>query len=96
MQASIACGIGSQGTLIAVHKYFSRLVVTAAVVMLGQPSPMIAGESGGGARAAGEATVAPEFTNRLVHSRNPYLLLHAHNPVDWYPWGPEAFATAKR
>jgi uncharacterized protein YyaL (SSP411 family) len=95
-QASIACGIGSQGTLIAVHKYFSRLVVTAAVVMLGQPSPMIAGESGGGARAAGEATVAPEFTNRLIHSRNPYLLLHAHNPVDWYPWGPEAFAKAKR
>ena len=26
---------------------------------------------------------------------SPYLLLHAHNPVDWYPWGPEAFAKAK-
>ena len=34
-------------------------------------------------------------TNRLIHSADPYLLLHAHNPVDWYPWGPEAFAKAK-
>lgn len=35
------------------------------------------------------------FTNRLINSDAPYLLLHAHNPVDWYPWGPEAFAQAK-
>src|SRR6266851_3575351 len=35
------------------------------------------------------------YTNRLVDSHNPYLLLHAHNPVDWYPWGPEALAKAK-
>ncbi len=37
----------------------------------------------------------PAYTNRLVHSADPYLLLHAHNPVDWYPWGAEAFAKAK-
>ena len=36
------------------------------------------------------------YTNRLIHSRNPYLLLHAHNPVDWYPWGPEAITKAKQ
>jgi uncharacterized protein len=36
------------------------------------------------------------FTNRLIHEKSPYLLLHAHNPVDWYPWGEEAFAKAKR
>ena len=35
-------------------------------------------------------------TNRLIDSNNPYLLLHAHNPVDWYPWGPEALQKAKR
>ena len=35
-------------------------------------------------------------TNRLIHEKSPYLLLHAHNPVDWYPWGEEAFAKAKR
>jgi hypothetical protein len=36
-----------------------------------------------------------KFTNRLVHETSPYLLQHAHNPVDWYPWGEGAFARAK-
>jgi uncharacterized protein YyaL (SSP411 family) len=35
------------------------------------------------------------MTNRLAHETSPYLLQHAHNPVDWYPWGPEALARAK-
>ncbi len=34
--------------------------------------------------------------NRLVHEKSPYLLQHAHNPVDWYPWGEEAFQKAKK
>jgi uncharacterized protein len=34
-------------------------------------------------------------TNRLIHETSPYLLQHAHNPVDWYAWGEEAFAKAK-
>jgi len=38
----------------------------------------------------------PERTNRLAHEKSPYLLQHAHNPVDWYPWGEEAFAKARR
>ncbi|MGE5673336.1 MAG: thioredoxin domain-containing protein [Mycobacterium leprae] len=33
--------------------------------------------------------------NRLAHEASPYLQQHAHNPVDWYPWGPEALAKAK-
>ena len=33
---------------------------------------------------------------RLAKEESPYLLQHAHNPVDWYPWGEEAFAKAKR
>jgi uncharacterized protein len=33
-------------------------------------------------------------TNRLAQEKSPYLLQHAHNPVDWYPWGEEAFAKA--
>ena len=37
-----------------------------------------------------------EHTNRLAHEKSPYLLQHAHNPVDWYPWGDEAFAKARR
>lgn len=33
--------------------------------------------------------------NRLISEKSPYLLSHAHNPVDWYPWGEEAFSRAK-
>ena len=38
----------------------------------------------------------PAHTNRLSRETSPYLLQHAHNPVDWYPWGPEAFERARR
>ena len=38
---------------------------------------------------------ATEFTNRLADETSPYLLQHAHNPVDWYPWGEEAFERAR-
>jgi uncharacterized protein YyaL (SSP411 family) len=34
--------------------------------------------------------------NRLIHETSPYLLQHAHNPVDWYPWGAEALERARR
>jgi uncharacterized protein len=37
-----------------------------------------------------------EHTNNLINESSPYLLQHAHNPVDWYPWGEEAFAKARR
>ena len=36
------------------------------------------------------------YTNRLIHETSPYLLQHAHNPVDWYPWGEEALEKARR
>src|SRR6266702_3291985 len=38
----------------------------------------------------------PAHTNRLAREHSPYLLQHAQNPVDWYPWGDEAFAKARR
>jgi uncharacterized protein YyaL (SSP411 family) len=41
------------------------------------------------------STEPPSKKNRLGDSKSPYLLQHADNPVDWYPWGPEAFARAK-
>ena len=37
-----------------------------------------------------------KYTNALIDSTSPYLLQHAHNPVNWMPWGPEAFAKAKK
>lgn len=36
-----------------------------------------------------------KYTNRLANQTSPYLLQHAHNPVDWQPWGPEAFEAAR-
>jgi uncharacterized protein len=41
------------------------------------------------------AASPPKHTNRLAREKSPYLLQHAHNPVDWYPWGEEAFARAR-
>ena len=38
----------------------------------------------------------PKHTNRLINETSPYLLQHAHNPVDWYPWGEEALAQSKQ
>ena len=40
--------------------------------------------------------VAPKHTNRLSKETSPYLLQHQHNPVDWYPWNPEAIEHARR
>ncbi|KAI8377311.1 spermatogenesis-associated protein 20 [Blakeslea trispora] len=39
--------------------------------------------------------MAHKHTNRLIDEKSPYLLQHAHNPVDWFPWGQEAFDKAK-
>ncbi|MGR9072054.1 MAG: DUF255 domain-containing protein [Gammaproteobacteria bacterium] len=39
---------------------------------------------------------SPLYTNRLIFEDSPYLLQHAHNPVDWFPWGEEAFETARK
>lgn len=43
-----------------------------------------------------EGKKKPKHTNMLARESSPYLLQHAHNPVNWYPWGPEAFAKAKK
>ncbi len=39
---------------------------------------------------------SPEYINRLFLESSPYLLQHAHNPVNWFPWGDEAFEIARR
>ncbi len=43
-----------------------------------------------------DAEGRPLYTNRLILEDSPYLLQHAHNPVDWYAWGPEAFERARQ
>jgi uncharacterized protein YyaL (SSP411 family) len=42
------------------------------------------------------ASTNPTHENRLARETSPYLLQHKHNPVDWWPWGPDALAEAKR
>jgi uncharacterized protein YyaL (SSP411 family) len=51
------------------------------------PLIAVAGEPGKG---------KPKYTNRLAKETSPYLLMHAHNPTDWFPWGPEAFEKARK
>ncbi len=48
------------------------------------------------AQSPNDSKLKHQYTNRLIHETSPYLLLHAHNPVDWYPWGEEALAKARR
>ena len=43
----------------------------------------------------GEVGKSAPYTNRLILESSPYLRQHAHNPIDWYPWGDEAFAAAR-
>ena len=62
------------------------------------PSGMVNTAQGKGQvpSASEDATGSFKYTNRLIREKSPYLLMHAHNPVDWYPWGEEAFAKARR
>jgi len=46
--------------------------------------------------AIAQSEAPPMHTNRLARQTSPYLLQHAHNPVDWWPWGEEAFEEARR
>ena len=43
-----------------------------------------------------ESHISHSHTNRLANEKSPYLLQHAHNPVDWFPWGEQAFAKARK
>lgn len=77
------------------------LLICSVLFIVGATFP-VAGTSSGGANLAhgDEAAKAGDKAkgreNRLARETSPYLLLHAHNPVDWYPWGPEALEKAKK
>ncbi len=67
------------------------------VIFLGLvPASAVAADQPRGALATQADTTIHRYTNRLIHAKSPYLLLHAHNPVDWYPWGDEAFEKARK
>ncbi len=67
-----------------------------AFLMLAMGSCKNTGESKPSGQLEGEtANKVFEFTNDLVDESSPYLLQHAHNPVDWKPWGPDALDAAQ-
>ncbi|ELW62264.1 Spermatogenesis-associated protein 20 [Tupaia chinensis] len=51
---------------------------------------------GKGSRPSGPQSAPQRVPNRLISEKSPYLLQHAYNPVDWYPWGQEAFDKARK
>ena len=74
---------------------FAMAGILLAGLWLTHP-PQAAAAPVASADPAGVTFDGKTYTNRLIHSRDPYLLLHAHNPVNWYPWGPEALEAARR
>ena len=77
-------------------------MVLASVSLLILSGWLWGSRSGAGAqsKASAGAEVSEKgghkYTNRLANQKSPYLLQHAHNPVDWYPWGEEAFEKARQ
>src|SRR5260370_1593057 len=72
------------------------IVAALAVTALIWASLILADDVAGSGLPTDRASGPYAYTNRLIDSHDPYLLLHAHNAVDWYPWGAEAFAKAKK
>src|SRR5687768_9619799 len=65
----------------------------AAAIFLSLLSPAAAADT---SPAPAVNSDTPKKTNRLSKEKSPYLLQHQHNPVDWFPWGAEAFEKAKK
>jgi hypothetical protein len=74
-------------------KMTTKVVATIAVIIFALIWPL---EDALSAESAKQIPPdRPPKYNRLIHESSPYLLQHADNPVDWYPWGEEAFETAR-
>ena len=78
------------------REIFRCATLGIAVLLSITPMPKALAAAKGATTTSGVVHEKFAYTNRLIDSNDPYLLLHAHNPVDWYPWGPEALAKAKR
>ena len=72
----------------------ARLLSISRCLWLGFFAAALGADAVGG-DALKNADGSWKYTNHLVEETSPYLLLHAHNPVEWYPWGEEALARAK-
>ena len=70
----------------------STVNIVAILTLLAMPVAARAGKD----TAMETGTITHKYTNKLADETSPYLLQHAHNPVDWYPWSKEAFEIAKK
>jgi uncharacterized protein YyaL (SSP411 family) len=75
---------------------FAAVLSLAAACSAAEPANPKAAPKSANPKPASGVQAAERPANRLAKESSPYLLLHAHNPVDWYPWGEEALAKAKR
>ena len=76
---------------MAVRIGWMIMVVMAAAEHGGAEEQNAAGEN-----AAGKSGSGLHQLNHLAGEKSPYLMQHVRNPVDWYPWGPAAFAKARK
>jgi len=77
------------------HSATRGLLTLFSVVGLTACRPDVAVNQTRTAIVSTNTPAAPRHTNRLAQEKSPYLLQHAHNPVNWFAWGDEAFAKAK-
>jgi uncharacterized protein YyaL (SSP411 family) len=87
--------VGSIGVMLRTQRRPHPLAGSLLLGLLAAGAPAFAQQEPGAGDAPADEAAAPKHTNRLAKEQSPYLLQHAHNPVDWYPWGEEAFAKAK-
>lgn len=73
-----------------------KAVPIAAAILLALPVLSACSLPSGAGISPPTTSVSEQKTNRLIHETSPYLLEHSHDPVDWYPWGDEAFKKAKK
>jgi hypothetical protein len=78
---------------LGVHQY---LIPIVAMAILGAVLLFPAVNYASSEPETQSTTKQTEHHNRLINESSPYLLQHATNPVDWFPWGTEAFDKAKR
>src|SRR5258708_23592502 len=85
---------GRTASLFLVNAMF--LLAGAAFAGAQSPEPRKAPGLPTAPTGSRDASANPSYTNRLIHEKSPYPLLHSHNPVDWYPWGQEAVEKARK
>ena len=73
----------------------SRIIIVIAILLTGCANSCSTNNSSQSSNKHMETETKHKYTNALVNETSPYLLQHAHNPVNWYPWGDEALQKAR-